>query len=282
MASEQDDKRPIHMTSSRSTSPFDRIKRTDPDGVEFWSSRELASELGYTDYRNFEDVVEKARTACRLSGNPPDDHLVDTTEMIEVGKGAKRELDVVWLSRYGCYLVAQSAESSKPQVAHAKTYFAIQTRRQEIEDDRRLRLRDEMRKHNRQLAGAAKDAGIEQPKDYAIFQNHGYMGLYGGKTARDLKQMRGLKRNEDVLDHMGSAELAANLFRATQTEEKLKREGIKGKAKANAAHKEVGQKVRKLMIETGGTKPEDMPAVDSVKKLEAEKRKRLKDDSTSD
>lgn len=255
------------------TSPFEQIRRTNDAGNEYWSSRDFAKVLDYSDYRNFEQVIEKARTACFNSGQRIDDHFVDVTEMVELGSGAKRQVKSVYLSRYACYLIVQNADPGKEIVALGQTYFAVQTRKQElteqaIEDERRLLLREEMRLHNVKLADAAKDAGVIEPKDYAIFQNHGYMGLYGGLKAQDIHRRKSLKKSQQILDHMGSTELAANLFRATQAEEKLRREKITGKAKANKAHEEVGAKVRQTIKELGGTMPENLPTVESIKKLE--------------
>lgn len=232
--------------------PFESIRRFDPAGSEFWSSRDFAKVLGYADYRNFQSVIESARTACFNSGQRVEDHFVEVTEMIEIGKGGQRSVKTAMLSRYACYLVIQNADPSKEIVAHGQTYFAIQTRRQELSDEereaeRRLNIRAELRKHNSQLADAAKDAGVIEPKDYAIFQNHGYMGLYGGLGAQDIHRRKGLKKSQQILDHMGSTELAANLFRATQAEDKLRREKIAGKDKANRAHREVGAKVRQTI-----------------------------------
>lgn len=271
-------KRIIKDITQKHLSPFERIKRINDAGNEYWSSRDFAQILGYSDYRNFEQVVNKARTACFNSGQRIDDHFVDVTDMIEIGKGAKREVNSVFLSRYACYLIVQNADPGKEIVALGQTYFAVQTRKQElaeqqIEDERRLLLREEMRLHNVKLADAAKDAGVVEPKDYAIFQNHGYMGLYGGLTAKDIHHKKNLKKSQQILDHMGSTELAANLFRATQAEEKLRREKITGKAKANQAHHEVGAKVRQTIKELGGTMPEDLPTSDSIKKLESRQNK---------
>ena len=273
--------------------PFERARRRDSDGREFWSSRELAQALGYTDYRNFDAVVLRARTACQNSGNSPSDHFVEITEMVEIGSGAKREIRTTMLSRYACYLIVQNADPSKPIVAIGQTYFALQTRRQEVndaraqqsvpddlderaqqlEEERRLMLRNELKQHNTRLMGAAKAAGVIDARDYAIFQNHGYAGLYGGLFAHDIRAKKGLKPSQQILDHMGSTELAANLFRATQTEEKLRRDGIKGKDHANFTHRTVGAKVRKTIQDLGGTMPEDLPAVESIKKLEARQRR---------
>lgn len=254
-------------------SPFEQIRRANDAGNEYWSSRDFARVLGYSDYRNFEQVINKARTACFNSGQRIDDHFVDVTEMVDLGSGAKRQVKSVFLSRYACYLIVQNADPNKEIVALGQTYFAVQTRKQElteqaIEDERRLLLREEMRLHNVKLADAAKDAGVIEPKDYAIFQNHGYMGLYGGLKAQDIHRRKSLKKSQQILDHMGSTELAANLFRATQAEEKLRREKIIGKAKANKAHEEVGAKVRQTIKELGGTMPEELPTVESIKKME--------------
>jgi len=261
-------------------SPFERIKRTNDTGTEFWSSREFAGVLGYGDYRNFEGVIEKAKLACFNSGHRLDDHFVDVTDMIEIGKGGQRPVKTVLLSRYACYLIIQNADPSKEIVAQGQTYFAIQTRRQEladesIEEGRRILLREEIRRHNVRLADAAKDAGVIKPLDYAIFQNHGYMGLYGGLKQEDIHRRKGLKKSQKILDHMGSTELAANLFRATQAEEKLRRDEVKGKDAANRTHREVGAKVRQTIRELGGTMPEELPVAESIKKIETKQRKQL-------
>ncbi len=266
---------------SNQITAFESIRRTNPAGNEFWSSRDFSKVLGYADYRNFQSVIESARTACFNSGQRVEDHFVEVTEMVEIGSGAQRRLKTVMMSRYACYLVIQNADPSKEIVAHGQTYFSIQTRRQElsdaeIEEKRRLSIRSELKKHNSQLADAAKDAGVIEPRDYAIFQNHGYMGLYGGLGAQDIHRRKGLKKGDQILDHMGSTELAANLFRATQAEEKLRREKITGKDKANKAHREVGAKVRQTIKELGGTMPEELPTAESIKKLESKARKALK------
>lgn len=266
--------------SKRPLNVFEQIKQTDEDGNEFWGARQLARVLEYTDFRNFQSVINKAKDACLNSGQPVDHHLVDFNEEIIHGKGARQVYPSVKLSRYACYLIVQNADPSKEVVALGQTYFAIQTRLQEIrqmdeynrlstEDKKRLFLRDEMAKHNIQLATAAKNAGVIEPVDYAIFQNHGYMGLYGGLDAKGIHKKKGLKKSQQILDHMGSTELAANLFRATQTEEKLRRENIRGKQKANKTHLEVGKKVRQTIKEIGGTMPENLPIAESIKKLES-------------
>lgn len=263
-------------------SAFESIKRVSKRGIEYWSSRDLAAALSYADYANFERVVRKAREACFNSGIPAEDHFRDGTEMVDIGSRAKREIAATYMTRYGCYLAIQNADPTKPNVASGQTYFAVQTRRQEIadeqtDDQRRLMLRHELREHNKALSAAAKDAGVIEPFEYATFQDHGYKGLYGGLGARDIHQRKGLKKSEQILDHMGSTELAANLFRATQTEEKLKREQIKGKEKANKAHFDVGKKVRQTIEELQGTMPEELPAEPSIRKLEAKLKKELPD-----
>jgi DNA-damage-inducible protein D len=206
--------------------------------------------------------------------------------MVSIGSGAERKMESVKLSRYACYLIVQNADPSKKVVAMGQTYFAVQTRLQEIskmeeytrlttEDEKRLFLRNEMKQHNLQLADAARESGVIEPVDYAIFQNHGYMGLYGGLDAKAIHRKKKLKKSQNILDHMGSSELAANLFRATQTEEKLRREKIKGKEKANKTHYEVGKKVRKTIREIGGTMPENLPVEENIRKIEKAKQKRL-------
>ena len=267
-------------TTGGHVSPFERIRQVNEAGNEYWESRDLAEVLEYTQYRNFEAVIEKAKLACFNSGHRIEDHFADVSKMVVIGSGAAREIKATLLSRYASYLVIQNADPNKEIVAHGQTYFAIQTRRQEltdeaIEDERRLLLREEMRRHNTQLADAAKDAGVIEPIDYAIFQNHGYMGLYGGLGQADIHRRKGLKKSQKILDHMGSTELAANLFRATQAEEKLRREKVKGKDAANRTHHAVGAKVRQTIRELGGTMPEELPAAESIKKIETKQRKQL-------
>lgn len=273
--------------TKKATATFESIKKIDENGVEYWLSRDLAKILEYADYRNFITVINKAKEACSNSGNDVLDHFGDITEMVTIGSGAQRPIDTIKLTRYACYLTVQNADPSKTIVAQAQTYFAIQTRIAEVqqmeeynrlstEEEKRLFLREEMAKHNSQLADAAKDAGVIEPYDYAIFQNYGYQGLYGGLGAKEIHARKGLKKSQKILDHMGSTELAANLFRATQTEEKLRRENIKGKMKANKTHYDVGKKVRQTIKELGGTMPEDLPVAESIKSVEAKQRKMLK------
>lgn len=281
------------MSNKQPTQPehtsFESIRVINEQGGEVWLARQLAKVLDYAEFRNFLPVIEKAKIACENSGQAVADHFVEIHEMVEIGSGAKRSMASFALSRYACYLIVQNGDASKPVIANGQTYFAIQTRRQELQDDtgfqqlnedqKRLMLRNELADHNKQLAAAARDAGVESGLDYAIFQNHGYQGLYGGLDNKAIHQHKGLKKSQKILDHMGSTELAANLFRATQTEEKLKRDQVSNKRQANQTHFEVGAKVRATIGELGGTMPEDLPKPEkgipqltrAQKKLEGDK-----------
>lgn len=267
---------------------FDDLRLYNNDGFEYWSARDLAPLLDYKDWRNFLKVLSKAIQACEISGLAYSDHFVEATKMVPLGSGAQRELDDVHLSRYACYLVVQNGDPSKPVIAAGQTYFALQTRRQELsddeafrklkEDEKRLFLRNELKKHNKQLVEAAQQAGVETTLDFAVFQNHGYQGLYGGLDQKAIHSRKGLKRSQKILDHMGSTELAANLFRTTQTEEKLYRDRVSSKQLANQTHFDVGLKVRKTIEELGGTMPEDLPTPEkSITQLETEVKKLEKD-----
>lgn len=272
------------MPTAGHVSPFESIRHTDDDGNEYWSARELSKVLRYREWRNFKSAIDKGRIACESSNHESSDHFVETTEMVQLGSGARRQIQDVLLSRYACYLIVQNADPSKEIVALGQTYFAVQTRRAEMvedelsglnEDQRRLYVRAQLAEHNRLLASAANDSGVVTPQDFAIFQDHGYMGLYGGLKARDIHARKGLKKSQQILDHMGSTELAANLFRATQTEEKLRRENIQGTAAANQTHFAVGRKVRQTIEELGGTMPEELPTPPkSIKQLQREEQQR--------
>ncbi|MGV8935373.1 MAG: DNA damage-inducible protein D [Gallionellaceae bacterium] len=269
---------------------FEGIRQFDAEGNEFWLARHLSKVLEYSEYRHFQPVIERAKEACRNSKYPVADHFEDILEMVDIGSGAKRTIADIRLSRYACYLIVQNGDPSKSVIANGQTYFALQSRRQELrddkefarlsEDDKRLAIRNELAEHNKHLAAAAKDAGVETPIDYAIFQDHGYKGLYGGRGAKDISALKGLKKNQKIPDHMGSTELAANLFRATQTEEKLRRDDVHGKQKANQTHFEVGKKVRKTIEDLGGTMPEallspgkSIQQIASAKKLDSKSKK---------
>lgn len=264
---------------------FESIRHVNEYGQEFWYARELAKTLEYKDFRNFELAIFKAMDACKNSGFNVSDHFGEVTEMVTIGSGAQRGFKSYQLSRYACYLIVMNGDSSKQIIALGQTYFAVKTRQKELiehyddlsEDQKRIAIRQEMKEHNKMLVAAAKDVGVETTLDYAIFQNYGYMGLYGGLKASDIKERKGLKKSQDILDYMGYEELAANLFRATQTEAKLRRENIQGKREANKTHFEVGKKVRDTIKDLGGTMPEDLPTPKkSIQQLEREQKKKLK------
>lgn len=273
--------------SQQHLATFEGLRHTDDSGNEYWLARPLAKALDYSEYRHFLPVVERAKEACGNSGHPVADHFEDVLEMVGIGSGAQRELPDVRLSRYACYLIVQNGDPGKPVIANGQTYFALQTRRQELaddaqfarlnEDEKRLAIRNELATHNKHLAAAARDAGVETPLDYAIFQDHGYKGLYGGLGNRDIHARKGLGKSQKILDHMGSTELAANLFRATQAEEKLRRDQVHGKTQANKTHFEVGRKVRQTIQELGGTMPENLPKPgSSIQQIESAKKKMTK------
>ena len=263
---------------------FESIRHVNKYGQEFWYARDLQIALEYTEWRNFCKVIEKAKEACRGSNNAVSDHIVDVNKIVNAGATSK-DIGDIQLSRYACYLIVQNGDPRKKVIALGQTYFAVKTRQQELienyenlsEDQKRIAIRQEMKEHNKMLVAAAKDAGVETTLDYAIFQNYGYMGLYGGLKASDIKERKGLKKSQDILDYMGYEELAANLFRATQTEAKLRRENIQGKQEANKTHFEVGKKVRDTIKDLGGTMPEDLPTPEkSIQQLEREQKKKLK------
>jgi DNA-damage-inducible protein D len=265
-------------------SPFEQIRHTTEDGGEYWAARDLSALLGYTQWRNFVSAIEKAQIACLQSGQTVSNHFAEASKMVTLGSGAQRKLADWHLSRYACYLVVQNADPSKQIVALGQTYFAVQTRRAEemdalpvpTERQKRLRLRKDLAAHNTQLASTARNAGVITRQDFAIFQDHGYMGLYAGERARDIAQRKGLRSGQPILDHMGSEELAANAFRSTQAEAKIRREGIADKAAANQAHEDIGRRVRQVIADIGGTMPEDLSTpAESIQQAEAAERKRL-------
>ena len=262
---------------------FESIKHINEYGQEFWYARELQAALEYSQWRRFEEAIERAKIACEQSGNPVADHFANVGKMVKLGSGSEREVNDYVLSRYACYLIVMNGDPRKEVIAVGQTYFAIKTRQQELienydeltENQKRLAIRHEMAEHNKSLAEAAQMAGVATSLDYATFQNYGYMGLYGGLRAADIKARKGLKKSQNILDHMGSTELAANLFRATQTDEKLRRDNVQGKAAANQVHYQVGAKVRQTIKDLGGTMPEDLPTPEkSIKQLEREQEKK--------
>lgn len=262
---------------------FESIKHINEYGEEFWYARELQIALDYKRWDKFQNVISKAMEACKNSENNVDDHFSHVGKIVEAGATYKDVGDIE-LSRYACYLIVQNGDSRKKVIALGQTYFAVKTRQQELienfddltEDKKRLAIRNEMKEHNKSLAEAASLAGISDQKDYAIFQNKGYQGLYGGLGRKEIHSKKGLKKSQDILDYMGSTELAANLFRATQTDEKLRKDKIIGKEAANRTHYEVGKKVRQTIKELGGTMPEDLPTPKkSIKQIEKEQQKAL-------
>lgn len=250
-------------------SSLESIKRKTKNGGEYWKGRELMDILGYTRWENFKEVIGKARGACQSVGENIDNHFLDTTKMIETGKGARVEVSDCFLDRYACYLIAQNGNSLKPEIAAAQTYFAIQTRRQEMADTenrllhQRVNLRERVTKAVKELNKVAKDAGVE---NFGAFQNAGYQGLYSMGLA-DIKKRKGIMPKEDLFDRAGRAELAANEFRLTQAEDKIKRDGIVNQGQAISTHKEVAKQVRETIRKLGGVMPEDLEPEASLKKL---------------
>lgn len=264
---------------------FEEIKKIREDGTEYWNARELSEVLQYIQWRNFAKVIDRAKLACKNSGRNIDDDFAEVSKIVEAGATHKKVIDYE-LSRYACYLIVQNGDPRKEVIALGQTYFAIQTRRQEVadyfnqldEDNKRLVIRGDIKQWNQMLLEAAHNAGVITNEEYAEFQNAGYIGLYGGLTVEDIHKRKDLKCNEKILDFMGSTELIANLFRISQTEEKLKKDKIHGCNKATETHYEVGAKVRKAIEEIGGTMPEDLPRPEkSIKQIEKEQLKRLKD-----
>ncbi len=267
---------------------FEEIKRTREDGTEYWSARELSDVLQYKKWENFDKVIDRAKLACKNSGVAINDHFPEVRKIVEAGATKKKIIDYE-LSRYACYLIVQNGDPRKEVIALGQTYFAIQTRRQEVadyfnqldEDNKRLVIRGDIKQWNQMLLEAAHNAGVITNQEYAEFQNVGYMGLYGGLTVEDIHDRKKLKKNEKILDFMGSTELIANLFRISQTEEKLKKDKIHSCSQATSTHYEVGTKVRKAIEDIGGTMPEDLPTPEkSIEEIEKEQLKRLKDRKT--
>ena len=264
---------------------FDDIRHIDENGQEYWLARELQGVLTYAKWENFHKVIKTAQIACKISQQEVPHHFPEVRKTIPMPKGASKTAIDYKLTRYACYLIVMNGDPRKEVIAWAQTYFAVKTRQQELaelydqlsEEEKRLFIRGDIKQKNMLLAEAAHKAGIITAFEYATFQDAGYRGLYGGLTARDIADNKGLTKGEEILDYMGSEELAANLFRITQTEAKMRREGTDTPAKANAAHYQIGKIVRKAIEEAGGTMPENLPLPDkSIKELEAETKKQLK------
>ena len=262
---------------------FEEIKHIDENDVEFWYARELMIILEYKQWRRFESVINKAKESCENSDISVIEHFANVGKLSKRANNAEVEINDYKLSRYACYLIAQNGDSRKKVIALAQTYFAVQTRKQEItekeygmltEDEKRFYQRNLTRKGNYSLNQTAKKAVV---KNFDKFHNSGYKGLYNGETADDIAKRKGLRYREDILDNMGSEELAANLFRITQTESRLKKDKVDTEKKANKTHYEVGKKVRKAIADIGGTMPEELPTPKkSLKEIEKENNRNLK------
>ena len=261
---------------------FESIKHIDENGIEFWYARELMIVLEYKQWRRFEQVIERAKEACKNSNVNVYDHFADVGKIVKAGV-TNKDIGDIKLTRYACYLIAQNGDSRKKTIALAQTYFAVQTRKQELtrqeyeqlsEDEKRLYTRKNVKDKNKYLFDTAKLAGV---KNYGKFNNYGYRGLYNGETASDIAKRKGISEKEDILDYMSSTELAANLFRITQTDEVLKNKRIDNEEDACKTHHNVGQAVRQTIKRIGGTMPEDLPTPSmSAKQIEKEKNKQLK------
>ena len=250
---------------------FESLKKLNKHGVEYWSARELQPCLGYSQWRRFENAIQKAMDSCRQSGNDPRHHFAGAGKQIHLGKGATQMLEDYHLSRFACYLIAQNGDPRKPEIAQAQKYFAIQTRRQEISDQmasdlERLEMREQTRVEFKALSGAAREAGV-QDKMFGIFHDAGYKGLYGGLGVDAIKARKAIPSKDNLMDRMDTTELIANQFRMSQTREKLKRENIKNQRDAMEAHEAVGQEVRAAIAKIGGTPPEDIPPAEHIKKV---------------
>lgn len=264
---------------------FESIKHVREDGSEFWSARELALALEYVQWRNFTNVIERAMIACENSGHNVSDDFAEVSKIVEAGAATKPKKDYE-LTRYACYLIVQNGDPRKEVIALGQTYFAIQTYRQELadhynqldEDRRRLVVRGDIKQWNQLLAETAHDAGVITNEEFAIFQNAGYMGLYGGLDVDDIHARKNLTASQKILDYMGSTELIANLFRISQTEEKLRKDNVQGADDATSVHYNVGREVRTAIEKIGGTMPEDLPTPEkSIQQIEKEQMARLRE-----
>ncbi len=265
---------------------FENIKHIDENGVEFWYARELQKVLEYTKWDNFKNIIEKAKDNLKTNKINVFNHFAEVSKTIQMPKNATKEIEDIKLTRYACYIIVQNGDPRKETIAQGQKYFALQTRKQEIqkqdfenltENEKRLLIRKDTRQYNKMLFESAKNCGIKDNMEYAIFNNFGYRGLYGGETAKDIKERKGLNKNEEILDNMGSTELVANLFRITQTDERLKKGDITDKNIANKTHYTIGKKIRETMEEISGILPENLPTPEkSIKQLEKEKVKQEK------
>lgn len=264
---------------------FEDIKRIRPDGSEYWAARELAPVLDYAKWENFYKVIKRAMIACENSGRSTLECFPEVRKTSPMPNGGVKDILDYELSRYACYLIVQNGDPRKEVIALGQTYFAIQTYRQEVadrfnhldEDSRRLVVRGDIKQWNQLLAETARNAGVITAEEFAIFQNAGYMGLYGGMTVDDIHRRKGLAIGQKILDYMGSTELIANLFRISQTEEKLRKDQVSTSDAATAVHYAVGNEVREAIRKIDGTMPEDLPTPEkSIAQLEREQMERLK------
>ncbi len=255
---------------------FEDLKQSNEFGAEYWRARDLQPLLGYSQWRRFEQAIERAMTSCEQSGNTPAHHFAGAGKMVELGSGSQRELEDYHLSRFACYLIAQNGDPRKSEIAQAQKYFAIQARRQELTDQlaadlERLEMRKQTAEEFKALSGAAQQAGV-QNRMFGVFHDAGYKGLYGGLGNDDIKARKGIPAKENLMDRMNATELAANQFRMTQTRDKLARDGIRNQQQAIQAHEQVGKEVRAAIERIGGDRPETIPAAEHIKEVE----KRLK------
>ena len=258
------------------TQSFESLKQNNEHGAEYWSARDLQPLLGYSQWRRFEQAIERAITSCKTSGNSPANHFAGAGKMVDLGSGSQRQVEDYHLSRFACYLIAQNGDSRKPEIAHAQKYFAVQARRQELSDQaaadmERLELRKQTAEEFKALSGAAQDAGV-QSKMFGVFHDAGYKGLYGGLGRDAIKRRKAIPDKDNLLDRMNATELAANQFRMTQTRDKLARERVGNQAQAIRTHEVVGKEVRDAIKRIGGTLPENIPPAEHIKEVE----KRLK------
>lgn len=256
---------------------LDSSKRLTSNGGEYWMARDIQKLFGYDTWESFDKTIKRAYMACESAGVDPNNQFREVTNMVEAGSGTMVSKKDYYLSRYACYLMAMNGDSRKPEIGIAQTYFAVQTRKQEFqqqiaEEERRILLRDRIKDANRSLISVAKEAGVQK---YALFHDYGYRGLYEMGLS-DIKRFKGIPDNENLLDRIGRAELAANEFRITQTEEKIRRDGIKGEKQAMETHHTVGQEVRATIKKIGGAMPEHLPIAPPITKLISTHRKVLK------
>ncbi len=258
------------LTASRDA--FEALRQTNEHGAEYWSARGLQYLLGYSQWRRFEQAIDRARTSCEQSGNDPEHHFAGAGKMVELGSKSLRELPDFHLSRFACYLIAQNGDPRKPEIAQAQSYFAVQTRRQELTDElasdrERLELRKQAGEEFKALSGAARQAGVQSVM-FGVFHDAGYKGLYGGMGVTRIKERKAIPEKDNLMDRMNATELAANQFRMTQARDKLARDGVRGQQQAITTHEQVGREVRAAIQRIGGDLPENIPPAEHIKQVE--------------